>query len=889
MVAGELLGPYRILDKLGEGGMGEVYKARDTRLGRDVAIKVSTVAFSERFEREGRAVAALNHPNICQLYDVGALPSGSGYLVMEYIEGERLEGPRPLKDVLRIARQIASALEDAHEKGIVHRDLKPGNILMRPDGTVKVLDFGLAKAAGVSGVVTENSPTRLRQGSGDAGSDRAMTESGMILGTAAYMAPEQARGRDVDKRADIWAFGVVLHELLTGRRLFGGDDLAGTLAMVLKEQPDLSDVPAEVRPLLTKCLEKDPKDRLRDIGDFELLIGTPAAAMPSQSGNRRWPWTVAALGVVAAVAFAVLWLRQSAQEETRQIQFSLEPPAGTQFNSGPNAMTPSPDGRFVVFGAGGSLETSVLWLRPLDALTARPLPGTEGGSFTFWSPDSKSLAFTAGGKLKRIAIAGGPAVTLADSNTSPVTPIGTWNQDGVILFGSREGLRRVSASGGESTLVTRIDPDRKESGHGFPQFLPDGKRFLYFVQSTDAEVRGVYAASFDAPERRQRIVRTSSKAFYAPPLGGHAGYLLWLQDQTLLAQRFDADLLRLEGEPAAIAENIALGQLGPVRASYWVSDAGVLVYFGGAELDQRRIVWMTRDGRPLGDALPPDRFGALALSPDGERLIFERTVREAGSSATSPDLWLWTVAQKLMTKLTFDRENDKYPIWSPDGRRIVFTSNRVDGVPQIYRKDLSGAGGEERLTDGPNGKITMDWSHDGRHILYREISQKTGMDLWDLPLEGPGALKPFPLAITQFNEGGGRFSPDSKWLAYNSNETGMSQIYVQAFPPPATGTGGKWQISQDGGQEIRWRGDGRELYWNTSDGRIFAADLQIGARGIQSGTPRELFTAPIYTATAGSFDVTDDGQRFLVLLFASQGERSIRMNVVSNWQTGLPK
>jgi serine/threonine protein kinase/Tol biopolymer transport system component len=887
--AGERVGPYEIVSAIGSGGMGEVYKARDTRLGRDVAIKVSTVAFSERFEREGRAVAALNHPNICQLYDVGALPSGSGYLVMEYVEGERLQGPMPVKDVLRIARQIASALEDAHERGIVHRDLKPGNILMRADGTVKVLDFGLAKAAGVSDVVTENSPTRLRQGSGEAADDRPLTQSGMILGTAAYMAPEQARGRDVDKRADIWAFGVVLHELLTGRRLFGGDDLAGILAMVLKEQPDLSDVPAEVRPLLAKCLEKDPKHRLRDIGDFELLIGAPPAT-PLQSAAARWPWIVAGLaGVVAAAALAVLWLRQPALEEARQIQFALEPPPGTQFNNGPNAMTPSPDGRLVVFGAGDSRDTSALWLRPLDALTARPLPGTEGGSFTFWSPDSKSLAFTAGGKLKRIAIAGGPAVTLADSNGSPVTPIGAWNEDGVILFGSREGLRRVSASGGESTLITKIDPDRKETGHGFPQFLPGGKRFLYFVGSTDPEVRGVYASSLEDLERRQRILRTSSKAFYAPPRGAYGGYLLWLQEQTLLAQRFDADSLRLEGEPAAIAENIALGQLGPVRAAYWVSDAGVLVYFGGAELDQHRIVWMTRDGRPLGDAVPPDRFGALALSPGGERIVFERTVREAGSSTANPDLWLWTVAQKLMTKLTFDRESDKYPIWSPDGQRIVFTSNRIDGIPQIYRKDASGAGGEERLTEGPNGKITMDWSRDGRHVLYREIGPRTGMDLWALPLDGPGALKPFPLAVSQFNEGGGRFSPDGKWLAYNSNETGTSQVFVQAFPPAASGSGGKWQISQNGGQEMRWRSDGRELYWNTSDGKVFAAEILVGPRGIQSGTPHELFTAPMYTATAGSFDVTDDGQRFLVLLFASQGEGSIRLNVVSNWQAGLPR
>jgi Tol biopolymer transport system component/predicted Ser/Thr protein kinase len=875
--AGEHVGPYRIVSPIGSGGMGEVYKAQDTRLGRDVAIKVSTLAFNERFEREGRAVAALNHPNICQLYDVGALPSGSGYLVMEYIEGEPLKGPMPLEDALRVARQIASALEEAHEKGIVHRDLKPGNIMVRGDGTIKVLDFGLAKAAGVSAALTDNSPTAV-----------LATQSGVILGTAAYMAPEQARGREVDKRADIWAFGVLLHELLTGRRLFAGEDLSATLAMVLRDQPDLSDAPPQVRPLLAKCLEKDPKHRLRDIADFEMLLGVPAATSVPAARAVRWPWVGAALGgAVAAAALALLWLRQPAPESAGQIQFALEPPPGTQFNSGPTAMTPSPDGRYIVFGAGASRETSVLWLRPLDALAARPLPGTEGGTFTFWSPDSKSLAFTAGGKLKRIAIAGGPAVTLTDSNTSPVMPIGAWNQDGVILFGSNAGLRRVSASGGESTLVTRSDPGRKEGGHGFPQFLPDGKRFIYFVQSADADVRGVYASSLDAPERRQQIVRTASKAFYAPPHAGHGGYLLWLQGQTLLAQRFDAARLRLDGEPVAIAENIALGQLGAVRAAYWVSDAGLLVYFGGAELDQRRIVWMGRDGRPLGDVVPPDRFGALALSPDGQRIVFERTVQEAGGTDAKQDVWMWTVDQKLMTKLTFDTERDRYPIWSPDGRRIVFTSNRADDIPQVYRRDASGAGEDERLTDSPHGKITMDWSHDGRYVLFRQMGDKTGMDLWALPLTGPGAPKPFAVAESQFNEGAGRFSPDGKWLAYNSNETGTSQIYVQAFPPSPSGPRGKWQISQNGGQEMRWRGDGRELFWVTSEGKMWAADIETGPRGVHSGTPRELFTAPIYTATAGCFDVTPDGQRFLLLLFASQGEGSIRLNVVSNWQAGL--
>ena len=887
LVQGSRLGPYEILGAIGAGGMGEVYRALDTSLGRQVAIKTLPDALADdperltRFEREAKTLATLNHPNIAQIYGLETT-SGVRALVMELIEGSTLadritQGPIPLDEALPIARQIAQALEAAHESGIIHRDLKPGNVMVRADGTVKVLDFGLSKNASVSGLATDDSPTTA-----------AGTFSGVLLGTAAYMAPEQARGRQVDRRVDIWAFGVLLHELLTGRRLFGGEDLAGTLARVLQERPDVSDAPPEVRPLLTKCLEKDPKRRLRDIGDFELLIGVPGALPSTRVAPARWVWMLAvAIGVAASAPFAVLWLRER-RPQSQQIQFAIEPPPATRFNNGPNAMTPSPDGRFIVFGAGDAPDTSVLWLRSLDALTARPLPGTEGGTFPFWSPDSKSLAFTAGGKLKRIAIAGGPAVTLADANASPITPIGTWNQDGVILFGSNAGLHRVSASGGESTLLTRTDATQKEGGHGYPQFLPGGRRFLYFVQSADAEVRGVYVSSLDAPDKRQRILRTSSKAFYAPPRAGYGGYLLWLQDQTLIAQRFEPDEMRLNGEPVAIAEDIALGQVGPIRAAYCVSDAGVLVYFGGPDLAQRRIVWVSRDGRPLGEAVPPDRFGSLALSPDDQQIAFERTVRDTRGATAKPDIWLWTINNKRMTKLTFGTEGDRYPIWSPDNRRIAFTSNRSGGV-EIYRKDASGTGEDERLTDSPSGKITLDWSRNGRYILYREVSQQTGMDLWALPMDGPTALRPFPVLNGPFNEGSGHVSPDGKWLAYNSNETGVSQIYVRAFPQPASSAGQKWQISQNGGLEMRWRGDGRELYWVTPDGRIWAADIETRSGRVQSGNPRELFTAPIYTATAGSFDVTRDGQRFLLLLFASQAEGSIRLNVVSNWQVSLPK
>src|SRR5215471_15433720 len=453
---GQQLGSYEITSLLGKSGMGEVYRARDTRVERDVAIKVSTERFGERFSREAQAIASLNHPNICTLYDVGP-----DYLVMEFVEGEPPRGPLPLETALDYARQIAAALEAAHDKGIVHRDLKPGNIMITPQGTVKVLDFGLAKvmSATATGALTENSPTF----------SMAATQAGVILGTAAYMAPEQARGMSVDKRADIWAFGVVLYELLTGRLLFQGDDLTDTLAAVVRDKPDLSAAPAAVRRLLEKCLEKDPKKRLRDISGVQLLLESETAVqVEGRARSTRWPLAIAAAAVAGLASIAFIHFRETAPE-LQAVTFSMDPPADSNFYLSYGGFAASPDGRYIILSARNKTGTSSLWVRPLDSMAARPLPGTEGGNFPTWSPDSRSIAFFADGKLKRIEIAGGAPLTLSDVATSRVSPTGTWNRDGVILFGSATGLQRVSASGGGATPLTSIDASRKETGHGYPQ------------------------------------------------------------------------------------------------------------------------------------------------------------------------------------------------------------------------------------------------------------------------------------------------------------------------------------------------------------------------------------------------------------------------------------
>jgi len=875
LAAGDKLGPYEIIAPIGKGGMGEVYSAHDPRMGRDVAIKVSAERFNERFDREVRAVAALNHPNICTLYDVGP-----NYLVMELIEGESPQGPLPRETALHYARQIAAALEVAHDKGIVHRDLKPGNIKITPEGIVKVLDFGLAKVmpTAASGAPSENSPTI----------SMAATQAGVILGTAAYMAPEQARGLNVDKRADIWAFGVVLYEMLTGERLFQGEDLTDTLASVVRDKADLSAVPAELRGLLERCLEKDPKKRLRDISSVALLLELRKSPAVAEARTSKWPWvaaTVAVAAIAGLAALAFVHFRET-PPASQAVRFTMDPPPDAVFVNEYGGFAASPDGRYVVFAARlNGASAPALWLRPLDSITARPLPGTEGGNFPTWSPDSRSLAFFTGGKLKRIELTGGAPLTLGDAETPAVSPTGTWNSAGVILFGSSAGLRRVMASGGGATLLTKIDPAKKETGHGYPQFLADGNRFLYFVDSADQDVRGVYASSLDHPGQRQQIVRTGAKAVYVPPHAPYPGYLLWMQDQTLLAQRFDPDALKLDGDPVSVAEDVGLNPGNPVRAAFWASDAGLLTYFANPSVQKRPIVWLSRDGKQLGEAAPEDNFTSVALAPGAARMAVGRT--DAGGGLANQDVWLREFARGVMTRLTFDPARDRLPVWSPDGKQVAFSSDREGGVAQIYRKDASGAGQEERLTEGPNQKFVLDWTKDGKYLLYREVNPGTGRDLMALPLAGD--RKPIPVVKTQFDENTGAVSPDGRWVAYASSDSGRSELYVQAFPGAGDGPKGRWQVSNGGAYDVKWRGDGKELYYETLDGKVMAAAIDTSPQDIRAETPRVLFSANFRQGTLREFDVTPDGQRFLLILDSRTESNTDRLTVVSNWQAALRK
>jgi len=881
-MVGRTIAHYEVTAKIGEGGMGVVYRARDTKLGRDVALKVLPEQFARdpqrmgRFSREARLLASLNHPNIASIYGL-EVQDGIHALVMELVEGPTLadriaEGAIPLDEALPLAQQMAEALEYAHEHSVIHRDLKPANVKVTEEGVVKVLDFGLAKAMEDEAATGDpaDSPT-LTLGA---------TKAGVILGTAAYMAPEQARAKRVDKRADIWAFGVVLYEMLTGKRLFGGEDLTETLASVVKEQPDLSAVPPKVRRLLQRCLEKDPKKRLRDISvAWELLEEEVPVQAPAR--RSRLPWAVAAVLFVAAAVFATLWLREPAAE-VLQARFVMEPPEGTEFVDPRRSAAVSPDGHYLVFAAEGE-GTQSLWLRQLESLTSRQLPGTEsrGNYFPFWSPDSKSVAFFADGKLKRIDIAGGAPQELCGGSNHAGS--GTWSHDGIILFGSGEGLFRVPASGGVPEQLTTPDAPR-EGRHVHPQFLPDGRRFLYFVWSTDPNTQGIYSGSLDNPTQRVRIVSTQSKAYYAPSHGGQSGYLLWMRGQTLLAQPFNAAKLRLEGEPTRLAEEVFVPPGGSVSASFWVSDTGVLLYGTGSFSDDTTLTWFDREGNVTGTAGEPHPYMELDLSPDGSRVAAYR------GDELGQDLWLIEFARPGQdTRLTTDPANESYPVWSPDGKQIIFGSNRDTSYFDLYRKPASVLGEEELLLKIDERKVPLDWSSEKPLLLYLVRGGATGQDLWVLPLEGDP--EPEPYLVTEFNEANAQFSPDGRWVVYTSDRSGQTEVYVSPYPFPTSPDGDPMiQISTGGGAQPRWPRDGKELFYLSPDNTLMAVGVTTEP-SFKAGVPSALFEAPIPPGVAQwpeawAWDVTPDGERFLINT-PSEEARSASLTVWVNWQAGL--
>jgi len=860
LTAGTRLGPYEILAPIGAGGMGEVYRALDTKLKRDVALKVLPDAFAQdpermlRFQREAEVLASLNHPNIAHIYGVEERA-----LVMELVEGETLPGGIALDTALNYARQIAEALEYAHERGVIHRDLKPANIKVTPEGVVKLLDFGLAKAMEGPASAAGNpsiSPTLTVQG----------TQAGVILGTAAYMAPEQARGAMLDKRADIWAYGVVLYEMLTGQQPFEGATISDTLAAVLKTEPDLTQVPGQARKLVGRCLEKDPKRRLRDIGDAKLLLEeTPTALSRSRLGNAGW--IAAALLLLALIGLSFIHFRKAPPPEERRVRFQVPLPE----KSSDAMFHLSPNGRYLAIAGSQLGSNSRLWVRPLDSLEARPLPGTEDAYLPFWSPDSAFVGFFAQGKLKRIALAGGPPQTICDA---PRGLGGTWNRDGVIVFTPDIGkpLYRVPAVGGDPVAM----PPTKFAGSispAFPQFLPKGDPFLYLtIAPGKPEVAGIYVGSLEQ-KPPVRILANGLATTYAPPsASGQVGHLLFLRESTLMAQVFDPEQLRLTGEMVPLAEPVGTEILGALP-TFSVSDSGVLAYSSGAAGASRELVWVDRTGKPMGLAGPPGEYSNFRLSPDEKRIVMDRS--RAQSTA---DIWVLDLLRGVASRLTFDPTIDNLAIWSPDGQRVLFPSNRK-GSFDLYIKAASGAGQEELLIKlgTPTGWAT-DWSRDGRFVLYQIPGANTGQDLWIAPQFGD--RKPFPYLQSQFNEQAGAFSPDGRWIAYVSDESGRNEIYVQAFPL----SGEKHQISSGGGSEPYWRKDGTELFYLAADRNLMAAPVKLGT-SIAPATPKSLFPVTV-GAVRHSYAVTGDGQRFLVSRLAGEMPP---ITVVLNWEAGLKK
>ncbi len=786
---GTRLGPYTIVSALGAGGMGEVYRATDTSLKRQVAIKVLPAAVSGdpdrlvRFQREAELLAALNHPNIAHIYGLERQDARDGpdrrttaFIVMELVEGEELaqriaRGAMPIADALPIAQQIAEALEAAHERGIVHRDLKPANIKITPDGTVKVLDFGLAKATAPAdsghGEELTASPTVMSP---------AMTGVGVILGTAPYMSPEQARGRAVDRSADIWAWGCILFEMLAGRRAFDGADITEIIAAIVRGEPDWSrlpdDTPPGIRRLLRRCLEKSPQRRPADIRDarFALEDGhvespqVPARAIPSKR-TERLAWT-AALILCVAGAGAVAWRSGGRTPAApREIRAEITTPPSNELAS----LAISPDGEKLVFVAVSEGRPR-LWLRSLITGEARALSGTDGSMFPFWSPDSHSIGFFADGRLYSIDVDGGALSAVA---RVPVPAGGTWSREGVILFTIvPDGpILRVSATGGAADAVP--GSDTLQGGNRFPQFLPDSRHYLYFV--AEPAIRGVYVGTLDGPERR-RLINVDSAAVFAPP-----SHLLFVRAGTLFAQEFDTAGLALRGEATPLANGVAVDTTGGAAVS--ASSVGSFVYRTGAANRQRQLAWFDRSGAQIGDPLPPDADNPInpALSPDGRRVLLSRTVQG------NADIWMLDVDRRgALTRLTSVSTPDIYPSWSPDGTRMVYGASDSKQGFGIYVKPVTTAGESARL-EASGQAIPADWSRDGRFVLYRnQVVQGEGQDLLALPLDGN--RKPIAVAQTPADERTGQFSPDSKWVAFESNESGRYEIYVQAFPVPLAKT-----------------------------------------------------------------------------------------------------
>ncbi|HEY7179846.1 MAG TPA: protein kinase [Blastocatellia bacterium] len=922
------IGAYKILSPLGRGGMGEVWLAYDTRLGRKVAIKLLPTEFTSRpervrrFEQEARAASALNHPNIVTIYEIGEI-DGRRFIVTEYVEGETLrrrtaKAPQQrvrLSEALEVASQVAAALQAAHEAGITHRDIKPENVMARKDGLVKVLDFGLAKPTkdGQGDKETRRQGDKEPQNSSFSPFPHLpfrsspfppLTTPGMVLGTTSYMSPEQARGETVDHRTDIFSLGVMLYEMLAGRRPFEGATASDVMAAILIGEPtSLMEIdpqtPAHLWRIVRRCLEKEPERRFQSAGDLAFALaefnapsaatqGSEAAGVtrtqmraaapaPRHPGKRPGRWIIATLAaplMLAAIVLAVFHLRER-PEENLAVSFSFGLPDNWEFRWFDSPAV-SPDGKYIVYSAvpvsaQGRNEVS-LWLRRLDSAEAKPLPGAQGGFSPFWAPDSRSVAFWAKGRLRKIDVSGGSAVTICEAGDS--LP-GSWNQEGVILFSANTNLSRVAAAGGQAVAL-KFFADGETRQHS-PRFLPDGKHFLYFSQNRDQQNDGIYVSSLDPGAQRKLILKGAVFAAYVP-----TGHLLFTRENLLMAQRFDLRRLEVMGEPVRVAEQVAsyTGDSSIPFAAFSASENGVLAWkVKATDPDKTQLTWFDRSGKRLGTLGESAMYSGPSFSPGEDRLV----VSIANPGNRMRDLWIMQLPLGDNSRLTFDPGDDLNPRWTPDGKWIIFTSTQ-NGRRNIYRKLADGAGEAQRLLESEESLNVEDISPDGRFLIFNYYPAQKEPHLALLSLRGERKRIPFP--TTQFREESGRFSPNGRWIAYRSMEKGESKIFVRAFPLVGGDAGSKWQISDRTGNQPQWRGDGKELFfleYNT----LMAVEVNTEGASFSAGTPKPLFSANIEAEQRRNrYIATKDGQRFLVVMRAPTAiETMIAVQV--NWPAAL--
>ena len=879
------LGPYEIQDPLGSGGMGEVYRARDTRLDRIVAIKILSRDLSasaearRRFEREAKALSEVSHPHICAVYDVG-MEGETRYVVMEYLEGETLasrlaKGALPLSETLRIGGQVADALATIHRRGIVHRDLKPSNVMLTASGA-KLLDFGLARVtsapAASPATDTLTTPSNL-------------TREGAIAGTVPYMAPEQLEGKEADARTDIFALGAVLHEMATGKRAFNGASQASLISAILREDPPSiatlqSACPRMLDRAVSTCLAKSPEARWQSASDVAhvlesieegVALPTAGPAARARRVKERILWGAVAVSTLATIALLVLLFARPTSAPAPAFVSEILPPQDQRFDfdHGPPAV--SPDGRLVAFVAraeeGGPGR---IWIRAFDEASASPIAGTEGGYAPFWSPDSRSLAFFADGKLQRVDLGGGAPRTLCDARFGAG---GTWNREGVIVFVPDIGgpIHRVAATGGTSTPVTEHDPN-VSFGQFRPVFLPDGRRFLYLVLGGGPADNGVFLGSLDSKEERVQVVPSRANvSFVRSAPGSSAGMLFFLKNRTLMAQAFDSEQRRLGPDAVLIAEQIKFNPINGV-AAFSVSDNGVLAYQTSPGGKLSRLVWLDREGKRLDEVVSGAVFHPR-LSHDGRRVAY--ALEDPQTSLD--DIWIHDLSRRISTRLTFGPEVNIQPVWSPDDRSIFFSSNR-NGRHEIFRRDASGAGDDERILGGTRSSFAMDYSQAAGLIALQSWDVGDKPSAIDLQVFSPGDREATTVLSTPYKELFPQFAPDGVWLAYCSNESGRDEVYLR----PTQGSGAKLQVSTAGGAFPRWRGDGSELFFIAPDGTLTVVDVATASEP-RVGLPRPLFRAGFKIVDIGyPYDVSADGKRFLVNELVGD-ERAAPLTVVQNW------